>query len=126
MASSRLVDKPTYNDGSVYPAMINSRGIDMELQFTAADYSNGPESIAPIPKRGTEAESEPTLSSIDRSMDVGCSVEAAQRDLWHEAMNKHGIYRPRGVVRVLPNGLTQWREHARTRWCKSFQFYSVL
>ena len=76
----------------------------------------------PIPEHETEAESEPTGSSIDRSMDVSSSVEAAQRGLWHEAMNKHGIYRPRGVVRVLPNGITQWRERARTRWCKSLQF----
>lgn len=77
--------------------------------------------IAPIPKHGTEAESGPTESSIDRSMDVGCSVEAAQRGLWHEAMNKHGIYRPRGMIQVLPNGITQWREHTMTRWCKTLQ-----
>ena len=75
-------------------------------------------SIAPIPKDGTEAESLPTESSINTRMIVSCSVEAAQRGLWHEAMAKNGMYRPRGMVRVLENGMTQWRENETTRWCK--------
>lgn len=78
-------------------------------------------SIAPIPEHGAEVNLKPTGSSIDRTMDVSCSVEAAQRGLWHEAMNKYGIYRPRGVIRVLQDGITQWREHETARWCKCLQ-----
>lgn len=60
-------------------------------------------------------------SSIDRSMDVCCSIEAAQRGLWHVAMNRNGLYRPRGMVQVLENGIMQWREKENTRWCKFLQ-----
>lgn len=41
MASSRLVDELTYNGAGVYPAMINSRGIEMGLQTMAPYYPTG-------------------------------------------------------------------------------------
>lgn len=86
---------------------------------SASGSSTTQASIAPpIPQHGSEAEFEPTKSSRDRSMDVNCSLEAAQRGLWHRSMNIHGIYRPRGIVRVLDNGKMQWREHEKTPWCK--------
>lgn len=41
MASSRLVDEPTYSGAGVYPAMINSRVIEMGLQPMAPYYPTG-------------------------------------------------------------------------------------
>lgn len=46
MGSFRLVNQPTYNGASVYSAIINQRGIDLELQSMAADYSNSKLSLA--------------------------------------------------------------------------------
>lgn len=40
VASSRLVNKPTYNGADIFPAMIDSSGIDMGLQTRAPYYSH--------------------------------------------------------------------------------------
>lgn len=50
MASSRLVNEPTYNGADVFPAMIDSSGIDMGLQPMAPYYSHGKLSLADNPR----------------------------------------------------------------------------
>lgn len=69
--------------------------------------------IAPIPDDvGTEAK--PRRATRE----FVCSVVAAERNVWHMAMNKHGVYRPSGELQRFEDGTMQWREHKRGRWCK--------
>lgn len=64
---------------------------------------------------GTEAE---PMQAIEESE---CSVDAAERNVWHMAMNKHGVYRPNGEIRFSEDGTMQWREKEGARWCKYSQ-----
>ena len=64
---------------------------------------------------GTEAEPRRAIRESE------CSVDAAERNIWHVAMNKHGVYRPSGELQRSEDGTMQWREHERGRWCKCSQ-----
>lgn len=70
---------------------------------------------APISDDGTEEE--PMRGTIESD----CSVDAAEQNVWHTEMNRHGIYRPSGETRHNEDGTLQWREKVGTRWCKFSQ-----
>ena len=53
---------------------------------------------------GTEAEPRRAIRESE------CSVDAAERNIWHVAMNKHGVYRPSGELQRSEDGTMQWRE----------------
>lgn len=62
MASSRLVDELTYNGAGGYPAMINSRGIEMGLQPMAPYYPTGKLSPAENPRARQHANDSSNLT----------------------------------------------------------------
>lgn len=70
---------------------------------------------APMPDYGTKGE--PTRGTIESD----CCVDAAEQNVWHTRMNRHGIHRPNGEIRYTEDGTMQWREKAGSRWCKFFQ-----
>lgn len=70
---------------------------------------------APIPDDGTEGEPRRAIRESD------CSVDAAEQNVWHMAMNRHGVYRPDGEIRCAEDGTMQWREKEGARWCKFSQ-----
>lgn len=70
---------------------------------------------APIPDDGTEG------VPMRATKEVDCSVDAAERNVWHRAMNRHGVYRPNGEIRWAEDGTMQWREKEGARWCKFSQ-----
>lgn len=81
-----------------------------------------PSLAAPIPDDGTEGEPRRAIIVVD------CSVDAAEQNAWHVAMNRHGVYRPHGEIRYAKDGTMQWREKEGSRWCKfsqsSFKIYN--
>ena len=50
---------------------------------------------------GTEAEPGRAIRESE------CSVDAAERNIWHVAMNKHGVYRPSGELQRSEDGTMQ-------------------
>lgn len=70
---------------------------------------------APMPDDGTKGE------PIRGTIELDCSVDAAEQNVWHTRMNRHGIHRPNGEIRYTEDGTMQWREKAGARWCKFSQ-----
>lgn len=96
-------------------AVLSSSGFQAEMHNPEGDSLDGflQSFTGPIP----EAREEPGLAIRESE----CSVDAAERNVWHVAMNKHGVYRPSGELRLSEDGILQWREHETDRWCKYSQ-----
>lgn len=54
------------------------------------------------------------------------SLDAYEEGIWHEKMNKNGIYRPRGNVMNGEDGVSWWQEDTNGHWRKYFSISIII